>query len=378
MTHNSHIEQLIHDLCPSGVPYKTLGEVTIVVKVPRKLQKKEYQPRGSFPIIDQGKEYIVGYTDDKTALVPKKEYVLLGEHTREVKYVDFAFAQGADGLKILLAKKDLITKYIYYCLQNLKIPNRGYNRHWSIAKDLLIPIPPLPIQKEIVRILDTFTTLVDNIELDIKERLKQFDAVLNTYFEKGNNRVKIAEIGTITRGRRFVRTDVVEQGTPCIHYGDIYTRYPICVDTALTYLTGEITKKMRYAHNGDVIYVGAGENDEDIGMAIAWLGKEPAAVHDACYILSEHEQNAKYLAYMSRANNFHQQLKMSVASGKICSIPPDGLGRVKIPVPPLDEQRAIAKKLDTIEALISNLKTERALRQQQYEYYREYLINLLK
>lgn len=81
---------------------------------------------------------------------------------------------------------------------------------------------------------------------------------------------------------------------------------------------------------------------------------------------------------MSRANDFHQQLKMSVASGKICSIPPDGLGRVKIPVPPIAEQRAIAEKLDTIEAFINNLKTERDLRQQQYEYYREYLINLLK
>ena len=146
----------------------------------------------------------------------------------------------------------------------------------------------------------------------------------------------------------------------------------------MTYLIGDITKRMRYAQSGDVVYVGAGENDEDIGMAIAWLGKEPVAVHDACYILSKHEQNAKYLAYVSRANNFHHQLRMSVAMGKICSIPPDGLGRVKIPLPSLAEQNTIVKQLETIEALTTNLKAERDLRQQQYEYYRENLINLLK
>lgn len=253
-------------------------------------------------------------------------------------------------------------------------------RHLSPTKlmQIVIPIPPLSVQEEIARMIDTFAILIENIDKEIEERRRQFDAALNSYFEADIKKVKIAELGTIIRGRRFVRTDIMEQGTPCIHYGDIYMRYPICVHEALTFLQGEITKKMRYAKNGDVVYVGAGENDEDIGMAIAWLGKEPAAVHDACYILSNHEQDAKYLAYMSHANNFHLQLKKSVATGKICSIPPDGLGRVIIPLPSLKEQQAIAAKLDTMEAFIANLKEERDLRQKQYEYYRAKLISLLK
>ncbi len=378
MTHKNHIEKLIQEMCPNGVNYMPLGEVCRSIAAPKKLQKKDYQTSGLYPIIDQGKAYIIGYTDDQTALLPKNDYVLFGDHTREIKFVNFAFAQGADGLKILLAKQNVLPRYLYYCLLNLSIPSRGYNRHWSIVSELSIPLPPVAIQEEIVRILDAFANLIENIDTEIKERERQLDCALNANYNSDFAKVQISTLGTITRGRRFVRTDIVEQGIPCIHYGDIYTRYPICVNKALTYLMGDITKKMRYAKNGDVIYVGAGENDEDIGMAIAWLGSEPAAVHDACYILSNHQQDAKYLAYMSRANNFHQQLKMSVASGKICSIPPDGLGRVRIPLPPLAEQRAIAEKLDTIEAFIANLKEERALRQQQYEYYREYLINLLK
>lgn len=365
-------------MCPNGVEYKTLKEACRPIAAPKKLAKKDYKEIGLYPIIDQGKKYIVGYTDDESALVPKAEYVIFGDHTREVKFVDFAFAQGADGLKILVAKQNILPKYLYYCLQNLNILNRGYNRHWSLACEMSIPVPPLAIQKEVVRMLNVITDLIDNINTEITERQRQLQLSLDAFFEANINKVAIEKLGTITRGRRFVRTDIMEQGTPCIHYGDIYTRYPICVHEALTFLQGEITKKMRYAKNGDVVYVGAGENDEDIGMAIAWLGKEPAAVHDACYILSNHNQDAKYLAYMSHAKNFHQQLKMSVASGKICSIPPDGLGRVIIPLPSLKEQQAIATKLDTIEAFIANLNEERTLRQQQYEYYRAKLISLLK
>ena len=142
MSKKSHIEQLINDLCPKGVEYKTLKEACRSIAAPKKLAKKDYQEEGLYPIVDQGKKFIVGYTDDENALVPKAEYVIFGDHTREVKFVDFAFAQGADGLKILVAKPDFLPKYLYYCLQNLSVPSRGYNRHWSIACELEIPKPP--------------------------------------------------------------------------------------------------------------------------------------------------------------------------------------------------------------------------------------------
>ena len=91
------IQKMIHDLCPNGVEWKTLGEVCTTIIAPKKLDKKYYLPKGLYPIIDQGQKYIIAYTNDEEALLPSAEYVLFGDHTREIKYVDFAFAQGADG-----------------------------------------------------------------------------------------------------------------------------------------------------------------------------------------------------------------------------------------------------------------------------------------
>lgn len=404
MAKQSHIEQLIHNLCPNGVEYKMLGEVTYWDKqfngVDKALQpqtrKYHYYLANELENLESDTGTIrilytnsrVAYTDEQLVRenMSDAEVVCIPwGGNANIKYYKGKFVTADNRIAVVRDSKQLSTKFVYYWLvynqDDIETFYRGAGiKHPSMLQVLTLPIPlpPLQVQEEIVHILDTFGKLIDNIDAEIKERKRQFEIVLNACFETDIKKVKISDLGTITRGRRFVRTDIMEQGTPCIHYGDIYMRYPICVHEALTFLQGEITKKMRYAKNGDVVYVGAGENDEDIGMAIAWLGKEPAAVHDACYILSNHNQDAKYLAYMSHAKNFHQQLKMSVASGKICSIPPDGLGRVIIPLPSLKEQQAIAEKLDTIEAFIANLKEERDLRQKQYEYYRAKLISLLK
>ena len=167
------LDDLITELCPDGVEYKTIEQVFFTISAPRKILRKDYQNKGLYPIIDQGQNFIVGYTDDETSVLELGTYVIFGEHTRIIKYVDFQFAQGADGLKILIpASKQFSAKYMYYAFSNLKIPSRGYNRHWTIAKDLCIPVPPLPIQDEIVRILDRFTELETELEAELEAELK--------------------------------------------------------------------------------------------------------------------------------------------------------------------------------------------------------------
>ena len=181
------------------------------------------------------------------------------------------------------------------------------------------------------------------------------------------------ELGKFTRGRRFVRTDIVPEGIPCIHYGDMYTYYGVSAEETPTHLTKELSSKLRFAKNGDVVIVAAGENDLDIGVGVAWLGKEPVVVHDACFIF-EHKMNPKYLSHFMRSRNYHQQIRMGVVDGKICSISAKELGRALIAVPPLSEQQRIVSILDTFEASIQNLEAQLKERQKQYEYYRNKLL----
>ena len=167
----THIEQMIQDMCPNGVEFKTLGEVCIVKTAPMKLDKKEYQEQGLYPIVDQGQKFIVGYTDNAEALVPADDYVIFGDHTREIKYVDFTFAQGADGVKILKTKNEILPRFLYHVLKNTQIPSRGYNRHWTIAKDIEIPLPPIEIQKKIVECLDKFSALAAELQAELQAEL---------------------------------------------------------------------------------------------------------------------------------------------------------------------------------------------------------------
>ena len=187
----------------------------------------------------------------------------------------------------------------------------------------------------------------------------------------------LGEIGTFTRGRRFVRTDIVDEGQPCIHYGDMYTYYGLATDHARTHLPKDFPVKLRYAEKGDVIIVGAGENDMDIGVGCVWEGDEPVAVHDACYIF-KHNQYPRFISHYLRTLDYHLQIKKNVSTAKICAISPEGIAKAKIALPPLEEQKRIADFLDKFEVLLNSLSdgipAEQAAQQKRYEYYRDLLL----
>ena len=258
------------------------------------------------------------------------------------------------------------------------------NLNSDIVRDTIIPIPSIAEQTRIVGILDTFTASIENLKQQIAQRRKQYNWIIDHFYysdkyemikaaDEGKVQVKtMDEIGTFIRGRRFVRTDIVQEGVPCIHYGDMYTYYGVWADKTPTFLTKEKASKLRFAKKGDVVIVAAGENDIDIGVGVAWLGEKEVVVHDACFIF-KHEMDPKYISYFLRSMNYHLQIRMGVVDGKICSISAKELGRTLVPVPSLPEQQCIVSILDTFEASIANLGAQLKLREKQYEYYRNKL-----
>lgn len=127
----------------------------------KKTLKSDFLDMGDYPIVDQGKNIVAGYTNNENLLVSSEPpYIVFGDHTRAIKYIDTKFAMGADGTKVLKPKlKDTDEKYLYYFLLTLNIPNTGYNRHFKYLKSAQIPLPPLPEQKKIAEILDAADSL---------------------------------------------------------------------------------------------------------------------------------------------------------------------------------------------------------------------------
>ena len=146
-----------------------------------KLKQKEYEKSGKYPIIDQGNENVAGYSNEEAkAYQGKLPIIIFGDHTRVVKFVNFPFIIGGDGVKILIPKEESFdAKFFYYLLLNLKIESRGYNRHFPILKEKLIPLLPFSEQREIAEILQTVDQKIE-IEQKKKELYEElFKSMLN-------------------------------------------------------------------------------------------------------------------------------------------------------------------------------------------------------
>jgi type I restriction enzyme S subunit len=190
-------------------------------------------------------------------------------------------------------------------------------------------------------------------------------------------------IGEFQRGKRFVKDDMISEGVPCIHYGEMYTYYGTWANESKSFLSKDLVKdkNLRIAEKGDVIIVAAGETIEDIGKGTAWLGEKGVVIHDACFSYKS-SLNPKYVAYFTRTKQFHNQIKKHISSGKISAINARGLEKALIPVPSPEEQERIVTILDKFDILTNSIREglpkEIELRKKQYEYYRDLLLTFTK
>src|SRR5690625_476497 len=147
----------------------------------KRVKKSEVNNEGKYPVIDQGQEFIAGFTNDEKALIKTPPpHIVFGDHTRIFKFIEFPFIIGADGTKCLKIIDENINdaKYLYYFLRTLNIPNTGYNRHYKYLKEAKIPLPPLPIQERIASILDDAAALRDKTE----QLLSEYDLLAQSLF----------------------------------------------------------------------------------------------------------------------------------------------------------------------------------------------------
>lgn len=378
----------------ADVEWKTLGEACDTLTAPSKLTKKFYKQSGKIPIIDQGEKFIAGYTDGIYKTVSADRYIIFGDHSEHIKFVDFEFIQGADGLKILKAKPEVDAKFLYYAFKNFYQREQSYKRHWTKAKETKIPIPSLEIQQKVVEILDKMTDYVTELTAELTAELtlrqKQYsyyrDQLLTFPSQSDSDEsltvrwLKMGEFGQFIGGNGMQKKDFVESGFPAIHYGQIYTKYGLTADETFTFVSNELASKLKIADKNDLIIATTSENVEDILKPLAWLGGKVAiGGHESLF---KHNENVKYLAYYFQTTEFQKMKQKYIVGTKVKDISKENLSNLIIPLPNLTEQKRIVEILDKFDKLTSDLSEglprEIELRQKQYEYWREQLLSFKK
>lgn len=368
--------------CP--VEWKELGEVVFTLTSPVKLAKKQYQLTGRIPIVDQGEQFIAGYTDNEKYL-EKDEYIIFGDHSEHIKFVDFAFVQGADGLKILKPKKGINAKYLYYCICNFYKKEGNYKRHWSNAKITLIPIPPLEIQEKIVQILDKFTDYVTELTSELTSRKKQYsfyrDKLLS--FEDEVYQVewkKLGEVAECLAGAtpRTSNSSYWENGTiPWMSSGEVSKGFVYDTEKKITQ-EGYDSCSTKVVPRDTVVIALAGQGKTRGTVAITKV--ELCTNQSLCSIVSNDDINSHYLYYYLKGQ--YQKLRdISSGEGTRGGLNLKMIRDFRIPVPSLKIQSRIVQVLDNFDKVCNGLNIglpkEIELRQKQYEYFREKLLTFV-
>lgn len=180
----SRLNDLIKELCPNGVEYKSFAEI-ISYEQPTKyiVKSTDYNDDFAIPVLTAGQTFILGYTDETEDIynaTKENPVIIFDDFTGAFKWVDFPFKVKSSAMKILTASNALTLRYAYHVMGNINFTSDAHKRLWiGIYSAIKIPVPPLEVQCEIVHLLDscTFLTaeLIAELTKEIEARKKQYE-----------------------------------------------------------------------------------------------------------------------------------------------------------------------------------------------------------
>lgn len=393
----SKIEELLEN---EKVEWKKL-ECLLDYEQPSKyiVKSTEYADGYDTPVLTAGQTFILGYTNEKDNIyVANKNnpVIIFDDFTAGNHWVDFNFKVKSSAMKMLKPKEGVNLRYCYHFIQTIKVDTTEHKRLWiSKYSQIQIPIPSIETQEKIVKILDNFTDYVTELQARTKQyeyyrNLLLSEEYLNKLSENpeilgvGRDRVKLTTLGDIgffTRGNGLQKKDFLLKGNPVIHYGQIYTQYGFETDKTIAFVSDDVFSKLKKAKYKDILIATTSENIEDVGKAVVWIGYEEIGFSGDMYSYRTTE-NSKYIAYYFQTTEFQKQKERKVTGTKLIRIHGDDLAKFSISLPPIEIQNKVVEILDNFQSLLADtqglLPKEIELRQKQYEYYREKLLDFKK
>ena len=355
----SKIEQLIQKYCPRGVEFIEVGQICDI-KTGKGITKNDAVDGGLYPIISGGKQPM-GYYKTHNRKANCVTISRVGANAGFVNFIDIDFYLNDKCFSVLFKEENNVPKYLFYYLKSIEdnikelqseggVPTINTSKVASIK----IPIPPLPIQQEIVTILDKFTALEAELEAELEARSRQYEYYRNQLLSFEDKEVEWKALGEVVK---------ISNGKDHKHLSE--GKIPV-------YGSGGI---MRYANDfifeKETVLI---PRKGSIGN-IFYVNEPFWTVDTIFYTKIDFEViKAKFLYYFLKTQNLAE---LNFAGG-VPSLTKTILDKIKIPIPSLEEQERIVNILDQFDALVNDIKTglpaEIKARRAQYEYYRKKLL----
>ena len=324
-----------------------------------KVQRKDFLDAGTFPVVSQEDAFINGYWNDPDDLFRvKSPLVVFGDHTKVLKYIDFDFVLGADGVKLLPPKEFLVPKFFYYQLQTANLDSLGYARHYKLLKELEIRYPDRAEQHRIVAILDEafdgIATAKANAEKNLQNARALFESHLQSVFtERGEGWVEYA-LGDVCdfengdRGKNYPnRHEYVDSGIPWINTGHIRPDGTLS-ESEMNFITEEKFKTLRSGkiQTGDLVYCLRGAT---LGKTALVDPLTTGAVASSLVILRPRSMlDSRFLYHYLSSPVGRESIKAYENGAAQPNLGAKSVAKFRIDLPNIATQKQITLKLDHI------------------------------
>ena len=368
----SHLEELVQTFCPDGVEYRKLGGICQIAT--GKLNVNKQSEDGLYPFFTCAKEVyrIDTYAFDTEALLISGNGNVGYIHYYKGKFNAYQRTYVLHNLtqNIFFIKHVLEAGLKKRIEEGLRLGSVPYIKLETLS-DFYIPIPPLPVQEEIVRILDTFSSVVAELNAEQAARARQYEHYRDELIiPQGQFEQKtLGDVGRVCMCRRIYKEQTDSSGDVPFYKIGTFGKEP---DAFISKeLFEEYKSKYSYPKKGDILFSAAGT----IGKVVVFDGS-PSYFQDSNIVWIDNDESLvlnKYLYYFYSLGNW-----ATSEGGTIARLYNDNISRTPISVPPLEVQEQIVSILDRFDALVNDLKSglpaEIALRRKQYEYYRDKLL----
>ncbi len=361
-----------------GWTYKKLGEICFIERggSPRPIQQyitnradglnwiKIGDAVEGSKYINSTKEKIIPEGLKKTRFVHKGDFILSNSMSFGKPYILGIDGCIHDGWLVIRDNNKIFDKtFLYYLLSSpnmyqefkrLAVGGVVNNLNSNLVRNVVIPIPPLAEQERIVAELDLLSSIIDKKKAQLKELDQLAQSIFYTMFgdpitnEKGWEVKKMGEIGELQRGSGLSKKDLIENGFPCILYGQIHTRFGAYTKKHIACIPQDLVRTAKIAHFGDVIMAITSEDVEGSCKSVAWMGDYDIAIGSDAAIY-RHNINGIYVSYYTQTKAFYFEKAKYAKGFKVTHISTKEIATIPIPLPPLPLQQEFADKVEAIE-----------------------------